>query len=175
MGVYRIGGDGELERLITDMRKPNGVAISPDGARLYVSESDNGANHARALPRGAPLPRGDWMIYAYPLNGSGPLGPRAVFADLADVGQPDGMTVDTAGNLYVALARPRPGVVVFAPDGRRLALIPMAAPVTNVEFGRGTARRLLYIAAGRGLYRIRLRAEGFRFAPRRRVNRGAHP
>ncbi|HEX2660535.1 MAG TPA: SMP-30/gluconolactonase/LRE family protein, partial [Polyangia bacterium] len=35
MGVYRISPTGELSRVL-DLEKPNGIALSPDGSKLYV-------------------------------------------------------------------------------------------------------------------------------------------
>ena len=160
MGVYRIDPDGRVDRLVTDVRKPNGVALSPNGRRLYVAESDNGSQFAAALPNRAPRPDGAWRLYAYDLVGDG-IGSRILFAELAEVGQPDGLTVDTDGNLYVAIARPRSMICVFAPAGRLLTEINVPEQATNVEFGRGGDRNVLYVTAGRSLYRIPLLTSGF--------------
>jgi gluconolactonase len=161
MAVYRIEPDGRLDRIVTDVRKPNGVAIAPDQRRLYVSESDNGSNFASALPDGVPRPDKAWRIYAYDLLDDGRIGSRQLFAELADVGQPDGMTVDVHGNLYVAIARPRSMVCVWSQQGRPISSIDVPEQATNVEFGRGADLDLLYVTAGRSLYRIRTQTRGF--------------
>jgi len=59
----------------------------------------------------------------------------------------DGMTVDCAGNLYVAVANST-NVVVVSPAGTKLATISVSGPqaVTNVAFG-GTDHMTLYITA----------------------------
>ena len=39
-GVYRLSPDGELEVLVRDQSRPNGIALSPDESTLYVANSD---------------------------------------------------------------------------------------------------------------------------------------
>ena len=48
--VYRFDPDGSLHRVITNIDKPNGVILSPDGKTLYVAETDNGTADAAANP-----------------------------------------------------------------------------------------------------------------------------
>jgi sugar lactone lactonase YvrE len=92
-------------------------------------------------------------VFAYDLNDTGTVGGRHLLVDLGDLGHPDGMTVDVEGFLSVAVAS-------------RPARIAMPAVVTNVEFGRGADGNLLYVAAGSGLYSIRLARRGFRWPDR---------
>ena len=85
-GIYRLGPDGELELLLRDQSRPNGIALSPDEATLYVANSD-GANMV-------------WM--AYDIDESGASNGR-VFYDVNDQDAPratDGMKVDLADNLF---------------------------------------------------------------------------
>ena len=86
-GVYRITPDlGTLSLLIDDFVVPNGLAFSPDERVLYISDSRR--HHIRA----------------FDLLPSGTLGQQTdrVFADLRgkEPGVPDGMKVDTEGNVY---------------------------------------------------------------------------
>ncbi|MEO1655549.1 MAG: SMP-30/gluconolactonase/LRE family protein, partial [Bacteroidota bacterium] len=88
-GVFRLSRDGTLTLLTDQMSRPNGVALSPDEKTLYVTNSDP----EKAI----------WM--AFPLNEDGSLGQGKVFYDATDlvgkeVGFPDGLKVDTAGNIY---------------------------------------------------------------------------
>lgn len=57
-------------------------------------------------------------------------------------------------------SRGRTGVAVYSPDGKELGSVPTPEPAKNVAFGRGADRDLLYITAGRSLYRIRVEREG---------------
>jgi hypothetical protein len=53
----------------------------------------------------------------------------------------------------------RPGIRIYDPEGKEIAEIPTELP-TNVGFGRGADANLLYITAGKSLYRIRLNRRG---------------
>ena len=115
-GVYRLGADGRVTLVERELRFPNGLAFSPDGRTLYVSNSDP----ARAV------------ILAYDVAAGGALSRRRVFADMTALavkrlpGLPDGMTVDERGNLW---ATGPGGVHVFRPDGRELGLISTGAAI----------------------------------------------
>ena len=140
-GIYRLRLDGELELLYADQTRPNGIALSPDEATLYVANSD--ANQK--------------VWYAYDVDDEGLSNPR-VFYDVNDQtaeGGADGMKVDLAGNIF---ATGPGGVWVFAPDGTHLGSIQPDEVPANV--GWGDDGRTLYMTARTGLYRIRLTTEG---------------
>ena len=85
--------DGKLTPVITDMTAPNGIAFSPDEKTLYVSNS---------MPK--------MYIRAYDVGAGGKLSnPRDLISfpppNPADV--PDGMKVDSAGNLWAQRPRRR--------------------------------------------------------------------
>jgi len=137
-GVYRIDPDASITRIIDDLKKPNGIAISPDGKTLYVA--DNGAD----------------LVQAYPLREDGSIGPGRVLARLT--GGPDGMTVDRTGRLYVTGPA---GVWVFEPRrGRLLGIIETPQHPANCCFG-GRDRKTLFVTARKALYKVKLAAEGF--------------
>jgi sugar lactone lactonase YvrE len=82
------------------------------------------------------------------------------------------MTVDTDGRLYMASRRPsRPGVLIVDPNGREIGFIKTGAPQpgaaqplgnpSNVDFGIGDEKNVLYITVDQSLYRIRLNATGY--------------
>ncbi len=140
-GVYRLGPDGELELLVRDQSRPNGIALSPDEQTLYVANSD-----AENMV---------WM--AYDLDDEGASNGR-VFYDVNDQTAPgaaDGMKVDRAGNLF---ATGPGGVWIIAPDGTHLGTISTGEVTANVAWGDDG--RTLYMTASTGLYRIRLSTEG---------------
>ena len=78
-----------------------------------------------------------------------------VFA-LIDAGLPDGIRVDTAGNLWSSAAD---GVHCFAPDGTRLGKIRVPQAVANLTFG-GPRHNRLFITATTALYAIYVTATG---------------
>lgn len=167
--VYRIDTDGSLHRIITDAGKPNGVCISPDQKTLYVVSNDNGgtsidrlaAPGAGANKVSVPLKKGAMTLMAYDLAADGTAKFRKTLVDYSPFDGPDGLVCDKDGNLYVAVrAENRPGICVYSPEGKELAYIPTEVP-TNVGFGRGADKNLLYITAGSSLYRIRLNREGY--------------
>ena len=71
-------------------------------------------------------------------------------------GNPDGMAVDRAGNLFVAT---RTGVEVFAPTGRRWGVVAVPEQPANCAFGDADGRTL-YVTARTGLYRFRVASPG---------------
>ena len=160
MGVYRIDPDASIHRILTDVGKPNGVAISPDQKSLYVVSNDNGSFGIGRLGD-EPTRKGRMALLAYDLTPEGTATFRKQFVDYSPEDGPDGLTVDTEGNLYVAVRdETRPGICVYAPSGDEVAYIKTEVP-TNVGFGRGAERTTLYITAGTSLYRIRLTKAGY--------------
>ncbi len=134
--VYLVRGD-ELSRVWsgTLTQRPNGVTLSPDEATLYLADTADG------------------VIRAFDVESDGALSGEYIFAE---VGSPDGLTVDGAGNVYVAS---RDGVAVFAPDGTPWGTLSVAMNPANVAFGDAD-RRTLYITARTTLYRARMPIAG---------------
>jgi gluconolactonase len=119
-GVFRISPDrGTLTLLVDDFLTPNGIAFSPDEGVLYVNDSRR--RHIRAFdvqPNGALARQTD-----------------RVFVDLAgpEPGGPDGMKVDSAGNVYCGGSG---GLHIIDPKGKKLGRIVHGfANTANVAFG----------------------------------------
>ena len=162
MAVYRVDPDGSIHRVVTDAGKPNGVAISPDQKTLYVVCNDNGTTGMFRLSPDTPLRRGNMTLLAYDLHPDGTAKFRKILVDYAPEDGPDGLAVDTEGNLFVAVrAISRPGVYVYSSEGKELARVPTPVLPTNVGFGRGAERSTLYITAGGNLYRIKTSKQGY--------------
>jgi gluconolactonase len=159
--VYRIDPDGSIHRIITDAGKPNGVAISPDQKTLYVVSHDNGNTGIGRVPEKAPAKKGAMTLMAYDLAPDGTAKFRKTLVDYAPNDGPDGMVCDKDGNLVVAVRDlTKPGIYIYSPEGKELGYIKTEVP-TNVGFGRGEAANVLYITAGKSLYRIKLNTEGY--------------
>ena len=138
-GIYRLGTDGTLTRL-GEQAGPNGIAFSPDEARLYVADSAENI----------------WMVYDVADDGT--LGDGTMFFDATSVdesGAADGLKVDDRGNLW---ATGPGGVWVFAPDGRHLGTIKPDEVPANVAWGDDG--RTLYMTARTGLYRVQTLVSG---------------
>jgi sugar lactone lactonase YvrE len=133
-GVFRVA-DGKLSLIARDFVKPNGLAFSPDEKILYIADTE--LAHVRAFDV---LP--DGLI----TNGR-------VFCK---VERPDGMRVDSAGNLYVAATT---AVEIFDATGKKLGEISLPERPANIAFG-DPDRKTLYICARTSLYRTRVTIPG---------------
>ncbi|HWO23921.1 MAG TPA: SMP-30/gluconolactonase/LRE family protein [Kofleriaceae bacterium] len=141
-GVFRVAPDGTLTAELRGAlaSRPNGVGLSPDGGILYTVDTVDG------------------NLYRYPIQLGGALGPRSMLA--ATSGNPDGLAVDIAGNIFVTT---RTGVEVFSPLGARWGVIPVPMQPANCAFG-DPDHKTLYITARTAVYRVRLEHAGL---PRR--------
>jgi gluconolactonase len=140
-GVYYLA-NGKLQAIVKDLTRPNGIALSPDEKTLYVANSDE--------------KRRIWMRYDLAPDGTAANG--RVFADVTaekETGVPDGMKVDSLGNVYGAGPG---GVWIFTPDGKHLGTI--KPPEGPANCGWGDDGKSLYITAQTGLYRIKLAVAG---------------
>ena len=164
MGVFRIDGDGTLSLAIANAGKPNGVVMSPDQKTLYVASNDNGA--MGPLPQGVAAQPGRRAVLAYHIGADGSATYDKVLVEWTN-GGPDGIAVDTAGNVWVAVASAQaPAVCAYAPTGQELGCIAIPEVPSNVAFGRGSESRTLYVTARTSLYRVRVAATGYQLPPR---------
>ena len=143
-GVYRVSADlGTMSLVIDDMVRPNGIAFSHDESILYVADSRR--RHVRAYDM---LP-----------NGMTAKDTSRVFVDLggAEPGVPDGIKVDTQGNLYSGGAG---GLYIIDPKGRKLGRIVHGQPATtNLGFG-GDDWKTLFFTSRVHLGSVNLRIAG---------------
>jgi gluconolactonase len=165
MGVYRIDPDGPVRLVLADVSRPNGIAVSPDGRALYVTEADF-LLADRRIPASVPWRNGDMHILRYDLSPDGTPGNRRVLLNYAAEGGggADGIRLDRNGNIYAAVQTARSGVRVYTPEGREVAFVPTPEKPTNVELAAVDGRTWLYITAiaGGGLYRIATRVPPLR-------------
>jgi len=73
-------------------------------------------------------------------------------------GVPDGMKIDTQGNLFAAGPG---GIYVLAPDGTYLGSVEMGVATANCVWGNDGST--LYIAANTALFRVRTTTKGVGF------------
>lgn len=144
--VYRIDRDGMVTKIIADVSKPNGIILSPDMKSLYLADND---------------PKGKRQLLAFPLKDDGSVGAKKVLCDFGDDRGIDGMSIDTKGNIWATAGRGKTGGVhVFTPEGKKIDFIPTPEVPTNCVFG-GKDRKTLYVTAGKSLYCIEVKNEGF--------------
>jgi sugar lactone lactonase YvrE len=133
--LFRLNRDLSVNTLDGGIICANGPAFSPDGGTAYFADSS-----ART-------------IYRYAVDTrSGAVGGRQVFATTGPAdGEPDGMTVDAEGCLWVALWGGW-RVRRYAPDGRieREIRLPVPQP-TSPAFGGPDMTTLFVTSARRDL------------------------
>jgi gluconolactonase len=145
-GVYRLSANGEVTLLTQELAGPNGIAFSPSGRHVYISDTS-----------------GDepgWVTYD--VNDDGTLTNGRRFLTTPSwakgiSGARDGVKVDRSGNIF---ATGPGGVHVFAPDGVHLGSIEVQ-DATNLAWGDDGS--MLYITSASTLYRIRTLTAGDRF------------
>lgn len=125
--IFYISPEGNVVEAANDIHYSNGLALSPDGSKLYASEM--------AAQR----------VLWFPVNEDGTLGERYLFARLSDLVPdkegmdiymgPDGLKTDSQGNLYIAQFEGG-RIIVTDPTGAVLRTLDVPAPyVTNLSFG----------------------------------------
>lgn len=131
--VVHVTADGAARVLLTDIPSPNGLVLSPKEDFLYLA-----VTRTLSVWR-VPLDIPPGMI------GTSPVGSTGVFLQLSGGGGPDGMAVDSAGNIVVAHSG-FGSVWVFSPIGEPLYRIKseVGYSTSNIVYG-GPDRRTLYI------------------------------
>jgi gluconolactonase len=135
-GVYRLAG-GTLTAMVRDLPLPNGIAFSPDGGTLYVSNSGP-----------------DMFIRKYRVGAGGALSDGTIFHRFSageGAGVPDGLKVDRAGNVW---ATGPGGIHIIDPDGRVLGRIELPEVAANLAWAEGGGSA--YITASTSIYRLKL-------------------
>ena len=135
-GVYHLSHKGELEVIAKPKGRPNGIALSPSGRVLYVSNSD------------------EHNIRAYDLDHNGAATNERVLVSGIE-GVPDGLRVDEKGNLYLAAAK----LEIYTPEGKPIGSVVLGHTPSNLAFGDDDFESI-YITARNYLYRVRLSVKG---------------
>ena len=142
-GVFRLSADlGTLTLLVSDFIVPNGLAFSPDESILYINDSRKG------------------IIRAFDVQDDGTLALASdrLFADMlpdARESIPDGMKVDTEGNVYCGGSG---GIHILSPGGERLGIVVHEQPATtNVCFGDSDWKSLFFTTRDSiGTFRVKI-------------------
>jgi len=135
-GVYHIPPKGPLKLVAKSVGRPHGIAISPNGRVLYVTNAD------------------ERNVRAYELDHNGDASGERVLVPRID-GIPGGLRVNEKGDLYIATTK---GIAIYSADGKPIHTIPMHDAASNCAFDpQGT---WLYVTARGYLYRLRLDGKG---------------
>jgi gluconolactonase len=137
-GIFRISGSkNEVEAVARWKTRPNGIALSPNGRILYVSDADARTIKAFDLDRGGAASNERIVVSNIP-------------------GAPGGIRTDEKGNLYVAAK----DVMIYSPEGALQRTIVLSETPSNLAFGDPDFATL-FVTAHTSLYRIRLGVKGW--------------
>lgn len=139
-GVYRLSPDGQtVTLLVDDFDRPNGLCFSPDESILYINDTER--MHVRV----------------FDVQADGTITNGRIFAEEeGDNGVPDGMKIDTHGNVY--LTGPG-GIWIFDTSGEHLGIIQTPERAANLGWG-GDNWSTLFITASTSLYSIQCKVSG---------------
>ena len=132
--AYYVNPAGKVQRIDAKFKRPNGIIGTKDGKRLFITDA------------------GDSKTYVFELGPDGTPGKQVLFTDIGG----DGMTLDSKGNLYIAVPRQK-SLVIINPQGKEIARIKDFG-CTNVCFG-GKDMKTLFITSG-GLKAIKMPIAG---------------
>ena len=133
--VYRLSANRKtLTRADEKLVQPNGIVGTPDGKHLYVADIR------------------DKKTYVYDIAADGTLNNRKLFCSQGS----DGMTIDSAGNVYLT----GHGVTIYDKAGTKIGHIELKDTWTaNVCFG-GADRKTLFVTATKGFYSMAMKTSG---------------
>jgi sugar lactone lactonase YvrE/enterochelin esterase-like enzyme len=142
--LYLIRPNGEKSVVDEGVKFPNGIALTPDQAQLYVTES---ATH--------------W-VWIYTIQPDGTLANKQRYSwlhvpDNRENAWPDGLKCDSAGRVYTTSNM---GIQVLDQTGRVNAILPVpSGQASNCCFG-GSGFNTLYVSCGDKVYRRKLKTQG---------------
>ena len=138
-GVYKVSPNGDIEVLVKNLTRPNGISISNDEKTLYVANSD----------------KNNPVIMQYDLSEEGAKNPSIFFdgreLTKKDIGLFDGLKVHPTGNIF---ATGPGGVLVIKENGDHIGTIRTEVRTANCAFDENF--QYLYMTSDMFLTRIKL-------------------
>jgi gluconolactonase len=142
--VYYLPAGAKHPVVIDDkIARPNGLTLTRDGRTLIVDDTISA------------------IVFAYDVEPDGSVKNKRSFAKLREIPEgkesgADGMALDREERVYITTMA---GVQVFDAKGEYLGTIKVPRQPANAAFA-GPDRRVLYITAREGLYRVKTLSQG---------------
>ena len=131
-----------LVPIITDMERPNGIALSPDESHLFISNT------------------GDTKyIRRYEIDKNLNVSKPVEFIKSDPEHVLDGFRFDVDNNIWTSCGK---GVACYTPLGEQIGYINIPEIVSNVDFG-GLEGNKLFITASTSFYMVDLNVKGVKF------------
>lgn len=146
--VFRVQPDGTVTRAVSDLAMPNGIALSPEGDRLYVSDTGGNPLLDEALQKLPPT------LSAYEILPNGNLNPKPLWRVETRC---YGICVDEHGNVYTA----ENWISIRTPEGDAIGTIRTPEQPGHLCFG-GPDHQTLFFTARPSLYAVKLDVKGIR-------------
>jgi sugar lactone lactonase YvrE len=138
--VFYLGPDGIISLKADDVHNANGLAVSKDGAILYVVETDEN------------------RLLKFKIGADGSLSDRRIFVNLDDLAHhavhiwPDGVKIDSRGQIYIGQSARETHVpyagVIFVVDAQGNMLRHLTLPSLQVpNFAFSPDEKTLYVTA----------------------------
>jgi len=131
-----------LEALVTDMQRPNGIALSPDESYLFISNTGDTKYMRR-----------------YEIDKNLKISKSIEFIKSDPEHVLDGFRFDADNNLWTSCGK---GVACYAPSGEQIGYIKIPELVSNVDFG-GPTGNILFITSSTSFYMANLTIKGAKF------------
>ena len=131
-----------LEAIVTDMDRPNGIALSLDESHLYISNTGSTK-----------------YIRRYEINKNLKISKPVYFVKSDPDHVMDGFRFDSENNLWTSYGK---GIACYSYSGEQIGYIKMPELVSNIDFG-GTEGTTLFITASTSLYMANLNIKGAKF------------
>jgi sugar lactone lactonase YvrE len=126
--LHRVDATGHVTTVLRDVTISNGIDLSPDGRLAYYDDTPTGRTDVFTVVDGELTDRRPFVTH--------------------DVGHPDGLTVDSAGNVWVAL-NGAGRVRCHSPEGELLTEVAVPARLTTACTFGGDDLRDLYVTTSR--------------------------
>lgn len=118
--IFEVTWDGDVSTWVDGVPTPNGMVFSLDNQTLYVATTFE--------------EKGLWQV---PVLEDGQAGMPEKWVSWDEVGFPDGVAIDSLGNVYIAVNIPANQIAQVAPDGTLTIVGEGVVGAASLAFGQG--------------------------------------